>query len=106
MCAIGFIGLSWDSSAALSVSVAYPKRGRQIWHLVDDPACFSHCYREANKAADALSNAGIIHPEQHIKVYDCFNMFPRLTRGEIRLDRIGMPSIRKIRHTTAATGCG
>ncbi|XP_071925457.1 uncharacterized protein [Coffea arabica] len=82
------------------------KEVRQIWHLVDDPACFSHCYREANKAADALSNAGIIHPEQHIKVYDCFNMFPRLARGEIRLDRIGMPLIRKIRHTAAATGCG
>ena len=70
----------------------------QIWQLVEDPARFSHCYREANTVADALSNVGVSHPEQHVKVYDCFRMFPRLARGAIRLDRLGMPSVRKFRH--------
>ncbi|XP_027102724.1 uncharacterized protein [Coffea arabica] len=68
----------------------------QIWKLVEDPARFSHCYREANTVADALSNVGISHPQQQIKVYDTFSMFPRLARGAICLDRLGMPSLRKI----------
>ena len=71
---------------------------RQIWQLVEDPTRFFHCYREANTVADALSNVGISHPEHQVKVYDCFRMFLRLARGAIRLDRLGMPSVRKFRH--------
>ncbi|XP_071928018.1 uncharacterized protein [Coffea arabica] len=69
----------------------------QIWQLLDDPPRFTHCYREANTVADALSNVGISHPDKQIEVYDTFSKFPRLARGAIRLDRIGIPSIRKMR---------
>ncbi|XP_071909633.1 uncharacterized protein [Coffea arabica] len=86
------IGLQiWNSPPAYSMSVAYSTRSAA------DPVRFSHCYREANKVADALANVGIIHPEQQVKVYECFHMLPRQARGEVRLDRIGMPSVRKVR---------
>nr|XP_027108979.1 uncharacterized protein LOC113728817 [Coffea arabica] len=68
---------------------------RQIWQLVKDPDRFSHCYREANKVADVLSNVGVFHPEHQVKLYEAFNSFPTMARGAIRLDRLGMPSIRK-----------
>nr|XP_027098141.1 LRR receptor-like serine/threonine-protein kinase EFR isoform X2 [Coffea arabica] len=70
---------------------------RQIWKLLQEPIHFSHCYREANTVADALSNVGVSHPHQKVKVYDSFTMFPREARGAIRLDKLGLPSIRKIR---------
>ena len=70
----------------------------QIWQLLDDPPRFTHCYREANTVADALSNVGISHPDKQIEIYDTFSTFPRLARGAIRLDRIGIPSIRKMRN--------
>ncbi|XP_071902759.1 uncharacterized protein [Coffea arabica] len=70
---------------------------RQIWQLVKDPDRFSHCYREANKVADALSNVGVLHPEHQIKFYEAFSSFPTMARGALRLDRLGMPSIRKSR---------
>nr|XP_027101811.1 uncharacterized protein LOC113722787 [Coffea arabica] len=70
---------------------------RHIWQFVEDPDRFSHCYREANTVADALSNVGVSHPEHQLKLYDSFHMFPTMARGAIRLDRLGMPSIRKIK---------
>ncbi|XP_071939020.1 uncharacterized protein [Coffea arabica] len=70
---------------------------RQIWQFVEDPDRFSHCYREANTVADALSNVGVSHPEHQLKLYNSFHTFPTMARGAIRLDRLGMPSIRKIK---------
>ncbi|XP_071925655.1 uncharacterized protein [Coffea arabica] len=70
---------------------------RQIWQIMDDPDRFSHCYREANTVADVLSNEGVSHPQQQLKIYETFNTFPPMARGAIRLDKLGMPSIRKIR---------
>ncbi|XP_027076981.1 uncharacterized protein [Coffea arabica] len=70
---------------------------RQIWQFVEDPDRFAHCYREANTVADALSNVGVSHPEHQLKLYDSFHLFPTMARGAIRLDRLGMPSIRKIK---------
>ncbi|XP_071918896.1 uncharacterized protein [Coffea arabica] len=75
---------------------------RQIWKLLQEPVHFSHCYREANIVADALSNVGVSHPHQKVKVYDSFTMFPREARGAICLDKLGLPSIRKIRLEKAA----
>ena len=40
---------------------------------------------------------GVSHPHQQVKVYESFGMFPRKARGAIRLDKLGLPSIRKIR---------
>ncbi|XP_071918841.1 uncharacterized protein [Coffea arabica] len=102
----GFINLWVQSDSLVLVGVLQRliqcpwqirREVRQIWRLVEDPARFSHCFREVNKVADVLSNVGISHPEQQVKVYDGFHMLPRLARGAIRLDRIGMPSVRKIR---------
>ncbi|XP_071917209.1 uncharacterized protein [Coffea arabica] len=70
---------------------------RQIWKFVEDSDRFLHYYREANTVADALSNVAVSHPEQQLKIYKAFNSFPRLARGAIRLDRLGMSSIRKIK---------
>ncbi|XP_027156245.1 uncharacterized protein LOC113757028 [Coffea eugenioides] len=70
---------------------------RQILKLLEDPAHLSHCYREANTVADALSNVGTSHPHQQVKIYDSFTMLPRVARGAIFLDKLGLPSVRKIR---------
>ena len=68
----------------------------QIWHLVGE-ARFVHCYREANKVADILSNVGVSHPQQLVRVYDSELGLPVLARGEVRLNRLGLPSIRRVR---------
>ena len=107
MCARrGFDNLSVQSDSLVLVGILQrrfqcPWHNRKemwkIWHLVEDPVRFSHCYREANKVADTLANVGITHPEQQVKIYEYFHMLPRQARGEVRLDRIGMPSVRKVR---------
>ncbi|XP_027166413.1 uncharacterized protein LOC113766418 [Coffea eugenioides] len=68
----------------------------QIWHLVGE-ARFVHCYREANKVADILSNVGVSHSQQLVRVYDSELDLPVLARGEVRLNRLGLPSIRRVR---------
>nr|XP_027122188.1 uncharacterized protein LOC113739143 [Coffea arabica] len=54
----------------------------QIWHLVGE-ARFVHCYREANKVADILSNVGISHSQQLVRVYDSELGLPVLARGRL-----------------------
>ncbi|XP_027081100.2 uncharacterized protein [Coffea arabica] len=44
---------------------------RQIRHFLEDATCLSHCYREANTVADALSNEGVSHPQQQVSFEDC-----------------------------------
>ena len=56
-----------------------------------------HCYREVNGVADILSNVGVTHPEQQVRVYEYTRLIPKLARDEILLDRLGLPSVRKVR---------
>nr|XP_027066533.1 uncharacterized protein LOC113692333 [Coffea arabica] len=72
---------------------------RQIWSLVRDPSRFSHCFREANKVADALANVGVAHPHQAVQLYEHWSDWPRLARGGVRLDSIGVPSFRMVRNS-------
>ena len=69
----------------------------QIWQLLGESPRIVHCYKEANKVADILSNVGVAHPDQQVRVYDHIHLIPQLARGEIRLDRLGLPSVRKLR---------
>ena len=66
----------------------------QIWNLVRDPSRFSHCFREANKVADALANVGVAHPHQAVQLYEHWSDWPRLARGGVSLDSMGFPSLR------------
>ena len=65
-----------------------------IWQIVDDPGLFSHCFREANKVADILANEGLLHPQVPVTVYDQAHNLPQLAKGEVRMDKLGFPSIR------------
>ncbi|XP_071916259.1 uncharacterized protein [Coffea arabica] len=69
----------------------------QIWQLLGDSPRIAHCYREANKVADILSNVGVTHPGQQVRVYEHLRLIPQLARGALRLDRLGLPSVRKVR---------
>ncbi|XP_027122034.2 uncharacterized protein [Coffea arabica] len=53
----------------------------------------SHCYRETNKPADRLSNAGV--EDGHTIIYEGYSALPRLVRGDITLDVYGFPSFRR-----------
>ncbi|XP_071909825.1 uncharacterized protein [Coffea arabica] len=72
---------------------------RQIWSLVRDPSRFSHCFREANKVADALANVGVAHPHQDVQLYEHWSDWPRLARGGVSLDSMGVPSFRMVRNS-------
>ena len=102
----GFENISVQSDSLLLVGIIQQRipcpweirrEVRQIWKLLEDPVHLSHCYREANTVADTLSNVGTSHPHQQVKVYDSFSMFPREAREAIRLDKLGLSSVRKIR---------
>ena len=69
----------------------------QIWELVADVARISHCFRAANRVADILANVGVSHQHQPCVIYEHIHTFPKLARGEVRLDRLGMSSVRRIR---------
>ena len=66
----------------------------QIWQLAEGPGQFSHCFREANTVADILANEGLLHPLDPIRVYDQPSRLPQLARGAVRLDKLGLPSLR------------
>ncbi|XP_071927455.1 uncharacterized protein [Coffea arabica] len=102
----GFLNLNVQSDSLLLIGILQHRIHcpwhirrviRQIWQIMEDPDRFSHCYREANTVADVLSNEGVSHPQQQLRIYETFNTFPPMARGAIRLDKLGMPSIRKIR---------
>ncbi|XP_071940464.1 uncharacterized protein [Coffea arabica] len=68
----------------------------QVWQLVG-VSRFVHCYREANKVADILSNMGVSHPHELVRCYSTAQDLPTLARGEAQLNRLGVPSVRRIR---------
>ena len=78
---------------------------RQICQLVADSSRFSHCFREANSVADILANVGVTHHQHTCIIYDHLSMFPKLARGEIRLDRLSMSSVRRIKREEKAVVC-
>ena len=61
-----------------------------------------HCYREANKVADVLSNVGWANQTQGVRVYESFAGLPFLARGAYRLDRLAFPSFPRIRSLSIA----
>ena len=67
----------------------------QIWGMVEGAARFEHYYREAKRVADRLANVGVSDRNHNVSVYVQFSEIPRLARGEIHIDRFGMPSIRR-----------
>ena len=55
----------------------------------------SHCFREANKPADRLSNVGV--DSGITSTYEAFGELPRLVRGDLTLDWLGLPGVRRSR---------
>ena len=53
----------------------------------------THCYREANKAADYLVNLGANSEQDGI--FDDFRALPGPARGEVTMDRLGFPNFRR-----------
>ena len=53
-----------------------------------------HCYRQANQVADALANTGCQLARDDI--YVVASDLPRLARGALFLDRLGVPSLRRV----------
>ena len=53
-----------------------------------------HCYRQANQVADILANTGCQLARDDI--YLASSDLPRLARGALVLDRLGMPSLRQV----------
>ena len=52
-----------------------------------------HCYREANKPSDRLAKMGAM--EGTDSVFTLFAVLPHLVRGDIRMDRLGLPNFRR-----------
>ena len=88
-----FAGSSGYITTEVPVSMAHSKRGTP--NLAASRG--SHCFREANKVADILANVGILHPQDHVRVYHQLCSLPQLARGEVRLNMLGLPSIRLIK---------
>lgn len=57
-------------------------------------AQINHCFREANCPADRLSNVGVLQKSD--VVYESFAALPRMVRGDVKMDRLGFPSFRRI----------
>ena len=53
----------------------------------------SHTFRETNKIADALSNEGCVIG--YSLIYTQESKLPKVSRGEIQVNRLGFPSLRK-----------
>ncbi|XP_071933175.1 uncharacterized protein [Coffea arabica] len=66
---------------------------RSLLQLSSHFVSISHCFRESNKVADGLSNIGC--EEGCTRTYHQFSELPTQSRGAFRLDRIGLPSLRK-----------
>ena len=62
-----------------------------------------HCYREANKVTDVLSNMGWADQAQGVRVYESFAGLPFLARGAYRLDQLAFPSFHRIRSLSTTT---
>ena len=60
---------------------------------------FTHCYREANKVADVLSNECYAHLDQLVCIYESTADLPTMARGEYRLDKLAFPSFHRFRIT-------
>lgn len=69
----------------------------QICQMVGNVSSFLHCYKETNKVADILSNVVVSYPQDNIRIYESLMTLPLLARGEARFNKVGVPSIRRIR---------
>lgn len=70
-----------------------PWKAAKWWQQLLFQAGVFHTYREGNTVADALANAGV--DKQHNNIYLAETELPLLARGSLRLDRIGLPNLRR-----------
>ena len=66
---------------------------RSLLQLLPHVVSITHCFREANQVADILSNVGC--DEGYDRTYHHLSELPTHARGAFRLDRLGLPSLRK-----------
>ena len=83
---IGKVGCPWS---------VY-KEVQQFFSLKDHVLWVRHCLHQANQVADALSNVGCSHGGEEIYTFTA--AIPAIARGAMCLDRIGVPSVRRIRY--------
>ncbi|XP_071902587.1 uncharacterized protein [Coffea arabica] len=55
----------------------------------------SHCFREANRPADRLASVGA--DSGQTITYHSLRDLPSLVRGDVSLDQLGVPSLRRVR---------
>ena len=51
--------------------------------------------------ADILANEGLLHPQVPVTVYDQAHNLPQLAKGEVRMDKLGFPSLRVVKDLSA-----
>ncbi|XP_071900960.1 uncharacterized protein [Coffea arabica] len=68
-----------------------------VWRRGSPMCRYNQIPREANRVADILANMGVSHQHQPCVIYEHIRTFPKLARGEVRLDRLGMSSVRRIK---------
>ena len=67
----------------------------RIWQMVVGIDRSSHCVRETNVVVDILANVGVLHSHANIYIYQSMQDVPSLAREEMRLNSLGVPSIRR-----------
>ena len=96
---IHLVEIELDSQVVISW---WNRRRCGVWYLEDfwedilditnSMVCvFRHVYREGNKVADWLAKRGAAG---HHSVWNVIGDMPRIPRGLIRLDKLGLPSLR------------
>ena len=102
--ASGYANLHLESNSLILVQIIQGK-ARCPWRLQGDlqdlqkvSRCVrkvSHCFREANKPVDRLANVG--EDSGLTLTYHSFRELPSLVRGDVSLDQLGVPSLRRVR---------
>ena len=60
--------------------------------LIASCSSIYHCYREANRTANILSNLGLTVNSDHIFLE--FESLPKAAWGELKFERLGLPIFR------------
>ncbi|XP_071940080.1 uncharacterized protein [Coffea arabica] len=102
--ASGYSNLHLESDSLVLVQIIQGK-ARCPWRLQGDLQDLlkvsgfvrkvSHCFREANKLADRLANVGA--DSGQTLTYHSLSDLPSLVRGDVSLDQLGVPSLRRVR---------
>ena len=75
----------------------------QILQTARGCAKFTHCYWEANKEADVLSNEGCAIPDRWVCIYERIAELLSVAKGAYRLDKLAFRDFRRCRVKSTTT---